>query len=500
MSTSAEMSCAEDRSVAVPLDAEPVQATRIVVIGAGAAGLVASRELERRGHDVTVLESRRVVGGRIRTHRFGSVQPGPLVELGAMRIPGAHERTMALIRELGLGSRLRPFLTLFSDDRTFVHTGLGHVRVRDAPPVLVQQLRSRLPAADHREDTVRFAAWLAASATATAPADFAHAMSDDVLGELLTFVDGIDVRPYLGTRWSGGVDLNTFFADHSRAAMQHGGRLLSFFADVAAETSLPLSRLTGGMDQIAHRLAADLRGDILVGHEVVGIDVHDRGVRLIVRNGAEVTVMECDAVVCTVPFSVLRHIALRGLHPDKLELIHDMAYWPGTKIALLCREPFWQRDGIMGGASFTGGVVRQTYYPPVEHDPVHGAALLASYSIGADAQVLDDMDPATRTSVVLDELSAIHPQLSRPGMVREVVTRSWGQDPWSHGAAAARWGKDPGTCEDERLLAARPEGRLLFAGEHCSSYPAWIEGAVESARDVVRHVRLPAAARAGRIG
>ena len=130
---------------------------------------------------------------------------------------------------------------------------------------------------------------------------------------------------------------------------------------------------------------------------------------------------------------------------------------------------------------------------------MHGAALLASYSIGADAQVLDDMDPAKRTSVVLDELSAIHPQLSRPGMVLDVVTRSWGQDPWSHGAAAARWGKDPGTCADERLLAARPQGRLLFAGEHCSSYPAWIEGAVESALDVVRHVGMPAPARALRI-
>lgn len=58
------------------------------------------------------------------------------------------------------------------------------------------------------------------------------------------------------------------------------------------------------------------------------------------------------------------------------------------------------------------------------------------------------------------------------------------------GAAAVRWGKDIATCEAERRSAARPQGRLFFAGEHCSTYPAWIEGAIESADNAVREIEF----------
>jgi hypothetical protein len=38
------------------------------------------------------------------------------------------------------------------------------------------------------------------------------------------------------------------------------------------------------------------------------------------------------------------------------------------------------------------------------------------------------------------------------------------------------------------LEAARPQNRLFFAGEHCSKYPAWIQGSIESALEAIYEI------------
>lgn len=474
----------------------PQRAKRITVIGAGLAGLVAACELERLGHSVQVLETRPTLGGRIRTHSFSGLANGPLAELGAMRIPASHHRTMQWIDRLQLSDRVRQFRTLFSDDASYLESPTGHLRVRDASPALVKAFRAGLPpGSEYRAETVLCAAWLTASVNAVAPGSFRESLHSGLNVELLELLEDIDIRPYIVTGSSERVDLNRFFAHNRNFA--RASRLGNFFDDVITETSSALFRLDGGMDQIARRLAERIRGPVHRGRRVVGLHVQPDGVRVEVRHGLATVSRHCDYVLCTVPFSVLRRMRLSGTGEDKTAMIQDMQYWPATKIALHCRDAFWERDGISGGGSFTGGLVRQTYYPPVESDPRLGAALLASYTIGPDADALGREPPDRRAAVVIDELSAIHPELAQEGMVLDVVTQAWGEDPTSMGAAAVRWSKDAATAEEERLLAARPERALFFAGEHCSSHPAWIEGAIESgvsaAQDI--HAAVPTARR-----
>ncbi|SFR03712.1 monoamine oxidase [Lentzea waywayandensis] len=455
----------------------PQRPKRVTVLGAGVAGLVAAHELERLGHSVQVLEARLEVGGRVRTHAF--VGRGPLAELGAMRIPASHHRTMQWIDLLGLSDRVRQFRTLFSDDASYLETHAGHLRVREATSVLVEEFRRGLPAGEYREESVLAATWLTASVNAVAPGAFRTNLHSDLNLELLDLLDGIDVRPYFVS--TGGIerlDVNRFFAGNPRFAAR--SRLAHFFDDITVETSSALFRLEGGMDQITVRLAESLRGPVHRGRQVVGLHVRPDGVVVETRRGLDVVASHCDYVLCTVPFSVVRRMNLSGLDDDKLATVHDMQYWPATKIAVHCKDAFWESDGISGGGSFTGGLVRQTYYPPVESDPRLGAALLASYTIGPDADALARISPEQRERVVLDELGRIHPELKKPGMVLDVVTQAWGEDFSSMGAASVRWSKDVATSEEERALAAKPQGTLFFAGEHCSTYPAWIEGAIES--------------------
>jgi monoamine oxidase len=74
---------------------------KIVIIGAGMAGLVAGYELKRAGHTPVILEAQQRVGGRIYTLRDPFME-GLYAEVGAMRIPRAHQLTLAYIDKFGL--------------------------------------------------------------------------------------------------------------------------------------------------------------------------------------------------------------------------------------------------------------------------------------------------------------------------------------------------------------------------------------------------------------
>jgi tryptophan oxidase StaO len=456
---------------------------RVLVLGAGVAGLVAAYELERLGHQVEVIEASDRIGGRVHTHRFGSAPGAPFADLGAMRLRTDHTRTLHYVVELGLHNDIREFRTLFADDGNLLSIQDGHIRVREAPDVLTGRLAARLGDHSYRPATLLFGAWLHACLEAIAPRDFND--WPEVSTELLDLVERIDLEPYLHAARSKP-DLYAVVKDHPQirsGPFRGRERLLD---DVLDETSPALYRLRGGMETLTNALAARLRGRIWLNQEVTGLAVHDDGVAVGVRRGGRVRYRNHDHVLCTIPFTVLRGLRLDGFDADKLAAVHETQYWPATKIALRCREPFWAADGIAGGASFAGGLVRQTYYPPVEGDPAQGAVLIASYTIGPDAEALGRLDPATRHRVVLAEVARMHPGLRERGMVLDIVDRAWGEHRWSRGAATIRWGQDAGTRKEQQWAAARPQGRLFFAGEHCSSMPAWIEGAIESVTDALR--------------
>ncbi|WP_312018622.1 NAD(P)/FAD-dependent oxidoreductase [Streptomyces sp. I05A-00742] len=466
---------------------------RVLVLGAGVAGLTTAYELERRRFRVEVVEGNTRIGGRVLTHRFGPGPDAPAAELGAMRVPAHHRLTLEYIDRMGLTGRLRTFRTLLSEENALLRTPAGFVRVRDASGPLCESFRAELALrgqdCPYAAPTVAFGAWLTAVVDATAPPDLREALRDDLRRQLLELVDRLDPTPHLRGPDRDRIDLHSLFSAHPGIRTGCSGRLNSFLDDILTETSPALLRLEGGMDQLVLRLAARLRGRLSTGRRVVGIDVREDGVLVRVRTGARTIVEHADFVVCTLPFPVLRKLRLHGIDDDKRSVLDDVVYCPATKVALHCREPFWHDEGILGGASFTGGLVRQTYYPAPDdtRGGSGGAALIASYTIGDEAERLGRLPARRRHRFVVEELAAAHPQLRRPGMVLGAASAAWGVSRWS-GGCATRWGKSAAACEMERLRAARPAGRLFFAGEHCSTAPAWIEGAIESALNAVHQV------------
>ncbi|XP_005879605.1 PREDICTED: L-amino-acid oxidase isoform X2 [Myotis brandtii] len=96
---------------------------RVIVVGAGVAGLMAAKVLSDAGHKVTILEAANRIGGRILTYR--DEKTGWIGELGAMRIPMSHRILHVLCKSLGLN------LTKFIQYDENAWTQVGDMKLRN---------------------------------------------------------------------------------------------------------------------------------------------------------------------------------------------------------------------------------------------------------------------------------------------------------------------------------------------------------------------------------
>ena len=458
---------------------------KIVILGAGIAGLVAAYELERLGHEVEIIEASDRIGGRIWTHYFGDGEDRAYGELGAMRIPSDHEYTLHYVREMGLSDKLCKFVTVFEEQNALMNLEGQIIRVKDAPHVLQEQNQGIFKDKRYSEQTRLFAAWLQIIVNAVSPGSLRKSLERDLQTHLMDELEELDLAPY----FSGDgqtINLQNFIKENTDFRVKCSQALNMFFSDIVTETSHDLLQIKGGMQQIIDRFVASIKGNITCNIEVTGLQVYQDNVRISLKKNGEFYTRNSDYVLCTIPFSVLRKLELTGFDEKKLESIHNTVYCPATKVAFNCAQRFWEKDGIRGGASFSGEGIRQTYYPSVQGN----TTILASYTIGDDADKIGAMLEQDRYHYVKKVVAKIHPEIERDGMIVDTVSIAWGNYKWSAGGCKIHWDDDESNHTINYLEAARPQNRLFFAGEHCSRFPAWIQGSIESALEAVYDIAV----------
>lgn len=455
----------------------------ITILGAGIAGLVAAYELERLGHEVEIMEGSPRIGGRVWTHRFSSEPGAPYGELGAMRIPSEHQLVLHYVDELGLSDKLRKFVTVFEESNALMNVQGNVFRLKDAQ--LLERYQGVFQNTRYSQKTRLFAAWIKTIVDAIAPGALRESLEHDLESHLMDELERLDLDPYFSEDGQT-IDLHTFLKENEGFRARCSQALDVFFSDILTETSHDLLQLEGGMEQIIDRLVASIKAPIRCNQEVVSLQVKDQGVEVSWLEAGQRFTKHCDYVLCTIPFSVLRKIELIGFDELKLNSIHNTVYCPATKVAFHCAQPFWEKEGIQGGASFSGEGVRQTYYPSVKFNQDQGSTLLASYTIGDDADRMASLPESERYQYVQNVVSKIHPELLQSGMLVDAATIAWGDYKWSSGGCTVHWHDE--SKVPSYLEAARPQKNLFFAGEHCSRFPAWLEGSVESALEAVRDI------------
>jgi monoamine oxidase len=456
---------------------------RITILGAGIAGLVAAYELERLGHTVEIMEGSARIGGRVWTHKFGSEQDAPLAELGAMRIPSSHQHTLHYVREMGLSDKLCKFVTVFEEQNAFMNIDGNIFRMKDAPRIFTERYQGIFTDTRYSEKTRLFAAWLKTIVDTISPSNLRESLDNDLRAHLMDELERLDLDRYFSEDGET-IDLQVFIKENPGFRARCSKALDMFLSDIVVETSHDLLQLKGGMEQLIHKLAASVKAEIKCNQQVVALRVNDDDVEIDWLEDGALHTRRSDYVLCTIPFSVLRKMELRGFDDLKLDSIRNTVYCPATKVAFHTQQAFWEKEGIKGGASFSGDGVRQTYYPSVKFNPERGSVMLASYTIGDDAERLGNMSEVERHSFIKSAVSKVHPELQSDGMVTDVASIAWGNYKWSSGGCTVHWGDDSNYVINY-LEAARPQNSLFFAGEHCSKYPAWLQGSIESALEAV---------------
>jgi monoamine oxidase len=247
-----------------------------------------------------------------------------------------------------------------------------------------------------------------------------------------------------------------------------------------------MQEIVGGMDRLPAAFYEPMPERVRFGAEVLGIAQDPDGVTVSYRTLAGRFTERGDYAICTLPFSVLRHVEVTPrFSRDKQRAIRQLNYSESTKILFQVRDRFWEtEDGIVGGTTATDLPIRRMVYPshPPEGETTRGV-LLASYTWSQDATRWAAMDPETRLEQALDDVAQIHPS------VRDAfeggASHAWSTDPFAAGAFALF---APGQQTQLQADIVQPEGRVHFAGEHCSLHHAWIQGALESGIRAAREI------------
>lgn len=440
------------------------QPKKVVIVGAGLAGLAAGYELKRAGHNPVILEAQQRLGGRVYTLREPFTE-GLYAEVGAMRIPRAHALTMEYIEQFCLKT------DDFTMDNPNAYYYIGGRKMRAAeayanPALLgfeVYDHEVGLTAGQRYVNTLRPLLDMLAKD--------GHLAWEEIVAKY----DQYSTREFLElSGWSEGM-IEMFGLLANQEAVMNSS-FLELFREDSGNYYTNMVEIEGGTDRLPYAFLPALRSNLRFGAKMIAVDQSPDDVTIHYQTRAGRFAEKGDYAIITVPFPVLRHVeVLKPFTRAKQRAIRQLHYDASAKILFQCRRRFWEEDdGIFGGGTLTDLPIRNLYYPDHGRETGRGV-ILASYTWSEDAQRWGSLKPDDRIIQALDDIAEIHPQVLQEFEIG--TSWMWHDDEFAGGAFALF---DPGqqTLLHEEII--RPEGRIHFAGEHASLYHAWIQGALES--------------------
>ena len=449
----------------------------IVVIGAGAAGLAAARELTHAGRDVVVLEARERVGGRVLTHREQS-SPVP-IELGAEFV---HGRSPELF-QIATAANLELY------EVSERHWYFEKEKVSKAGEFWrsIEKLTSNMKAAD-RDQSLN---------------EFLHTLPHDedtrrAKSMLVRYVEGFHAANIerVGTRG--------LVVDNEAAAEIDGDNAF---------------RLIDGYDSLIHALRAEAesRGAQFHFNTIVKeIRWTDAETRLAcVHQGAPIE-FAASHVIVTLPISLLKKpdsevAAIRfspELPTDKRAAIEALPMGNVLKINLLFRDRFWEtvkrwdenatQVDFRDAAFFhCPGAPLPTWWTQL---PMR-APLLVGWTGGPNAERVMQAagygeqkagqsgdDNSYLINQAIESLARIF-NLSRneiEAQLQASYIHNWSADPFTRGAYAY---VPVNGLDDQRILAQPVAEKLFFAGEATSiGHIGTVHGAIQSGQRAAREI------------
>ncbi len=429
----------------------------VLIIGAGAAGLAALRELQAAGLRVLCIEARDRIGGRIHTIH-DPLSPIP-IELGAEFIHGRPPEIWDLLRCTGLAA--------YDCGETAIHIKDGKPQSEDDAWLLADRVLNDMQRAASKGDDMTFASFLERSS---------HPENAKRLAA--SYVEG-------------------FNAAHQEVI---GIASLAQDAQAAEEIDGDRSfRNRNGYDSLVHALLRgvdEVSSKVMLNSAVERIEWRPGAATLHIRSrlGGRIETLACKRVVVTVPLGVLQAEpdspgAIR-FDPEPAETLaaaRKLRFGQVIRIVLRLKEPFWEKLDQLADVGFL--LSEEQFFPTWWMTLPFRAPLLTGWSAGPHAHRLLGEPRSTIIEHALNDLARITnvavERLTK--LVECVYFHDWHADPFSRGA----YSYVPAGALPHRAVLAKPvAGTLFFAGEATEQHghSATVHGAIATGRRAAHQI------------
>ncbi|HEV8713544.1 MAG TPA: FAD-dependent oxidoreductase [Candidatus Binatia bacterium] len=450
-----------------------VRRPRVVIVGAGCAGLTCAYRLQQVGIQACVLEASTRVGGRMLTlrHTFPDEQ---ITELGGEFIDTGHKALRRLARELGLAlvDVHKADDGLLSDVYYFDNRSVPYAEI---------------------VESFRPAAALIEKDLSTLTGDGSVTYKNPNNGQEL---DNLSIAEWLDTRGVTGVI-------RSLLEVAYRGE---YGLEVDEQSSLNLLLLIGtdpdnfeifgdsderfhiakGNDSVPTRLANRLKRPIELGTRLDAIRQLANGTYLLTINQVgTVKDIEADEVVLTLPFTLLREVEIGVLLPPVKQLAIDtLGYGTNAKVIAGFSQRTWQVAGS-NGSTFSDLSYQSSWDTTRGQAGLHG--ILTNFVGGERGVAVGDGTPEEQAADFVAQINTVFPGAAS-AYTGQAVRAHWPTAPFVKGSYTCY---RPGQYTTIAGAEMEPVGSLHFAGEHTSLHSqGFMNGACESGERAAKEVLL----------
>ena len=445
-----------------------MSSTKVIIVGAGLAGLTAANELQKHGVSFRLLEARGRVGGR--TYTVNTAQAEEPVDLGGQWIgPGQDEMyrlvdkmKLDLVRQDSNGSKLIDF-----DKKLRAYQGT----IPKLGPHILLDLQW----------TIRKLDRLMAKVDLEAP-HFSHgAKRWDAMTVATWKLDNVR---FSDTRKMFDVMVNAIFAaDPADLSMLHflfylksGGGLEQL---IETKGGAQESRIVGGAQQFAQGLYEPVAEQVVMNAPVLRVEQSAKGVSAFTPVG----VFDAERMVMAIPPVLLNKI---GFEPElstlRQQMIQRFPMGSVIKCIAVYHEPFWKEAGYCGEAISDSGPV-QFMFDDTPKSEIPGA--LVGFITGNAARKWGRVDMETRRRVVLRQFARYFGERALKPI--DYVDQDWAAEEYSAGCYAGYF--PPNALTEFGQLLRQPEGLIHWAGTETSPFwNGYMEGAVRSGKRVAAEI------------